>query len=511
MPSPEAIEESRGKPLLTVLFWVGVGLAPIAALLLLVGDGNGVLRVAAVLALLAVVLIGLSIALRSDANAVRDEIEDILAEEIEDLRADLRKDIESAARATHKAFGEKLHAVQQCVEAIRSQQTTPRPDAGRGEPADVGGHRSATRPAGQYAGTVSSGAYGRAGGHAAMPEADVAGGPGGPASGPPPAARRVAPAAGEHPPRPHLPSGVVQHTETVQVTTRQTIVGPPEHDPGGGNVYGSTVYGGRGHRRDADDDGDWSEPPPRRERRASAGDEDSPPEQRAGEPRGGERGGDRRGPGRYDHDDAPGTGDEGYWSSLRAGGRWASVRSDEHGQELRMGERRAAAHADESGAQLHVEDRWAAVRRSEPRRTGNQDDSGWDEPQDGQRRTGHRASGGWPGEDPGGRGADEWRDPRQSDRREDGDGPGSRGERGGWDRRTGAAALPARSGDPSASWHPGRRESEREPVRSRRSADDEEAYGYPPADDVPRAGGARRGGHGRERDGGGYSDEYRWR
>lgn len=52
---------------------------------------------------------------------------------------------------------------------------------------------------------------------------------------------------------------------------------------------------------------------------------------------------------------------------------------------------------------------------------------------------------------------------------------------------------------------------DRDPLRSRRAGDDE-AYGYPPLDDVPRAGGARRveGGPGTDRSQG-PPDDTRWR
>ncbi|MBF9134707.1 hypothetical protein I0C86_38120, partial [Plantactinospora sp. S1510] len=121
MSAREAPEESRSKPLLTVLFWVGVGLAPLAALLLLLGQGNGPLRIAAVLAVLAVVLIGLSITLRGNAEGIQLDLEETLLEEIDELRGELRTDIATAARATHKAFGEKLELVQGNVEALRGQ------------------------------------------------------------------------------------------------------------------------------------------------------------------------------------------------------------------------------------------------------------------------------------------------------------------------------------------------------------------------------------------------------
>ena len=87
MPAPVVSDDKRHPPLLTTLFWVGVAIAPVAALILLVADGNGPLRFAAVLAILAVVLIGLSIALRADGGQAGAEE---LREEIDQLRRELR-------------------------------------------------------------------------------------------------------------------------------------------------------------------------------------------------------------------------------------------------------------------------------------------------------------------------------------------------------------------------------------------------------------------------------------
>ena len=110
--------QGRGGRLLTAVFWAGVCLAPLAALLLLLGHG-GALRVAAVLALLSVVLIGVSITLRREV--VRDEVEDVLFDEVDMLRQDVRADITTAARATHRAFGEKLQVLYENIEGMRGQ------------------------------------------------------------------------------------------------------------------------------------------------------------------------------------------------------------------------------------------------------------------------------------------------------------------------------------------------------------------------------------------------------
>jgi hypothetical protein len=323
MPAPDSSqEERRDERLTTGLFWGGVGIAPLAALLLLIGRSGGPLRIAAVLAILAVVMIGLSITLRSNSDAIRVEMEEVLYEEIDALRKDVREDIGTAARATHKSFGEKLQVLYEQLNAVRAQLDAIRAEAGRAE---------------------------------------------------------AAPA--------------VRHTETVQVTTRQTIVDPHRDDAGPGGSHGQGEL----------EDGGWSGQRSRREgRRSRAYDrdderpryeparyEDRYQEPRYGEPRYGESQYEapryeapryeapryeapRYEAPRYDvpRHEQPRHGEPTHadrWSGVRAGDRWGSVREDDRGREVRMGERRAAMHADDSGAELRYEDRWAAMRSEEPR------------------------------------------------------------------------------------------------------------------------------------------------
>ncbi|MGW3899143.1 hypothetical protein ACWD6L_28535, partial [Micromonospora profundi] len=117
MPAPATPDARRQPLLLTVLFWAGVGLAPLAALILLVADGNGPLRFAAVLAILAVVLIGLSIALRPD-NAGASARADELLDEIEEVRRELRAEIVAAAQRGNQALDQAQRA-QEGVAAVR--------------------------------------------------------------------------------------------------------------------------------------------------------------------------------------------------------------------------------------------------------------------------------------------------------------------------------------------------------------------------------------------------------
>ncbi|MGR6322543.1 hypothetical protein Q2K19_12875 [Micromonospora soli] len=594
MPAPVAPAEKRTS-LLTVLFWIGVGLAPLAALILLVADGNGLLRFGAVLAILAVVLIGLSVALRPDgggAAAGADELRD----EIEQLRRELRSEIVAAAQRGNQAL-DQAQRTEDSVATLRRRldaaaaaaagiaaASADEPAGGRArvpaaetyddKPSRYGAPEPAAPTWGQAAGRdedestrrPQSGArYGtdRAGSAADRPQPGVYGAP------------RAPEPDGWSEPGPRQ-VGVVHHTETVHVTTRHTIVD--------GGAEAGTRYGGyagrwspqeergfagaepderaRSEYREAEDDRsgggrgwagqggpreDWAGQGASREDRdwsraagsrddadggpvrdhpwagagraggsAGSGDDrgwsagqggdrawsaDQPGDQRswsgasggasdersweqghAGSPdawsagRDGSRDGrgwvasrDEDGPagsrdgrgwagqgGGWTSSGARGSApsepaaraaddtDGDYWSELRAGNRWASVRDDDRGREIRVGERRAAVHADDGGAEYRVEDRWASVR--EPRRDqggvygGGAADAlpGW---ADDSRPA--LPAGGVPV-------PDEWRPPRQ------------------------------RSGQPE--W----RQAEPEPVRY-----GDERYGYPPRDDVPRAGGTR--------------------
>lgn len=84
------------------LLWFGVALAPVAALLLAFGQGTSPLRIAAVLALVAVVLIGLSVVLRPEPAEIRDEITDDMQFEVDQVRDEvivLKRDMERSLRA----------------------------------------------------------------------------------------------------------------------------------------------------------------------------------------------------------------------------------------------------------------------------------------------------------------------------------------------------------------------------------------------------------------------------
>ncbi|MFI5835297.1 hypothetical protein ACIA5A_16645 [Micromonospora sp. NPDC051300] len=383
MPASVSLADKRTPTLLTVLFWIGVGLAPLAALILLVADGNGTLRFGAVLAILAVVLIGLSIALRAEPGGVGVEE---LREELEQLRRELRAEIVAAAqrgnqaldqaRRAEEAAGAVRHRLDAAAAGLAAAPVEERPGGRARVPAagayEAGrAHHDEDEPGGRY-GVDERAEPSRAGRHdvertgsdtypaegRARPEPPAAGrdrerqGFGGQgADVTRPGARRAefdgrdaepARSGGRGPergsagvygaarvPQPgdrsdSRPVGVVHHTETVHVTTRHTIVGGGDHS---GSRYGG--FAGR-----------WS-PEADRERGAGpgeyrgAGREDQP---RGGEDVDGWPGSLRAGDGNGWTGDRTGpatdgngwTGDAAGWTgdgSGRAGGEhpWASV------------------------------------------------------------------------------------------------------------------------------------------------------------------------------------------
>ncbi|WP_343449363.1 hypothetical protein [Micromonospora oryzae] len=335
MPAPVAATDRRDPRLLSVLFWIGVALAPVAALILLVADGNGPLRFAAVLAIVAVVLIGLSIALRADGDGGHGEAEE-LRDEIDQLGRELRGEIAAAAQRGNQALDASQRAQEQVgalrrrldaaaagiaadpePPAVQSAGTQPA-GAGRarvapaetyadaGPPGDADaapaglfgaparpddaspGHRPRPTPRHGADGPPRPGVYG--GDRPAQPgvyggdrpaQPGVYGASARPAEPgirvPQPAAPDPAPAPAAAPaPR---PVGMVRHTETVHVTTRHTVVDGPDPATGGYGGYGgerwSPAPGGYGDGWSPAADDRWSPPSPERSwaggRRPAAG------------------------------------------------------------------------------------------------------------------------------------------------------------------------------------------------------------------------------------------------
>ncbi|MDT0531286.1 hypothetical protein RM555_20065 [Micromonospora sp. DSM 115977] len=276
MPAPVAPADKRSPSLLTVLFWIGVALAPVAALILLVADGNGPLRFAAVLAILAVVLIGLSIALRADgAGPART---DELLDEIEELRRELRGEIVAAAQRGNQALDHAQRAQDEVAALRRRLDASSAALAGVDAPAGAGRARASVDDAvaGRRQMPDQDDAAPRRG-RADRDDAEPAGRP-----QPTPRAARFVPgpaagygtdgpapgAAGDYDPdrpaagatagvygaaRPAEPTsqpsarslGVVRHTETVHVTTRHTVVDGAASVPGDRGARYGGGYAGR--------------------------------------------------------------------------------------------------------------------------------------------------------------------------------------------------------------------------------------------------------------------------
>jgi hypothetical protein len=352
MPAAGSTGGRRSGRFPTVLFWSGVGLAPLAALLLVVGQGALPLQVAAALAVLAVVLIGLSITLRRDGDAIRTEVENLVFDEIDALRDGIRDDISHAARATHRSLADQIVVLNDTVEALRGQVEVMRGQLERATAAQP--HPA---PHTQH-----------------HPAPTVAG---------------------------HVPGGVLRHTETVQVT-RRTMVVDPNDSRRDGTVYGSrqrssyetpVVADYAVHAPQVPQQRQPGGVPPSleagtreeswteqllRERQARR-DAELQAVDRGGTERPAAHG-ERTGGGRrraYDPDDN----DDDRVTGLRTTDRWASVRSDDSGgRELRMGERRSSMHEAGDSTELRIEDRWAAVLRDESRRDeSHRDESRRDE------------------------------------------------------------------------------------------------------------------------------------
>ncbi|MGC4866711.1 hypothetical protein ACLQ3B_14910, partial [Micromonospora sp. DT53] len=352
MPAPATSDARRQPPLLTMLFWAGVALAPVAALILLVADGNGPLRFAAVLAILAVVLIGLSIALRPESEGDSARTDELL-DEIEELRRELRSEIVAAAQRGNQALDQAQRAQEGIAAVRRRLDASGAALAGAAPAAEPAGPSRARVAAVEPSADGAPMARGRVPGDASASRARVSGPDDAPPLGRPerdapqwgrpehdaprrgrpehtgddePAYAREAPEppatagvyGGERPaataygsarPREHdrpesahRPGGVVRHTETVHVTTRHTVVDGGAAEPAG-------RYGG-GYA------GQWT-PPAQEWTRGGDADERPRPASRA----------------RSEPEERPraGYGDEPGWAGRRDEPEWTE-RRDAYGQ-----------------------------------------------------------------------------------------------------------------------------------------------------------------------------------
>ncbi|MGH3429467.1 MAG: hypothetical protein ACRDQZ_18185, partial [Mycobacteriales bacterium] len=131
------------------LFWVGTALAPVAAVLLVMGQGVNPLRGAAALAIIGVVCIGLSVTLRDNSSTAHAELAEDLQREVDDVRAELETLRRGVQLTVNRELGRvrgELEAAQQVLHAeatrLPAQAAPPEraepPVADRGRPVGTG-------------------------------------------------------------------------------------------------------------------------------------------------------------------------------------------------------------------------------------------------------------------------------------------------------------------------------------------------------------------------------------
>ncbi len=101
--SDREAQDGQNTRLLRALLWAGVGLAPAAALLVLVGGDGGPTRFGVLLLAVAVVLVGAALLIRSDPVLLGMDVEDRVADEVAALRTELRGEIAAAVEEANRA------------------------------------------------------------------------------------------------------------------------------------------------------------------------------------------------------------------------------------------------------------------------------------------------------------------------------------------------------------------------------------------------------------------------
>ncbi|GGL03173.1 hypothetical protein [Mangrovihabitans endophyticus] len=99
MPETEP-DQGHSARLLRGLLWAGVGLAPIGAVVVLVGGSESAMRFAVLLVAVCVVLIGAAMLIRHDPVLLSIDVEDRVAERVEELRDELREDLAAELRSS---------------------------------------------------------------------------------------------------------------------------------------------------------------------------------------------------------------------------------------------------------------------------------------------------------------------------------------------------------------------------------------------------------------------------
>jgi hypothetical protein len=403
MPDVDGADARRGAQLFPVLFWGGVGLAPLAALLILLGSGGTPVRIGAVLGVLAPVLIGVSFALRPDPDSIRLQFEETLLEELDLIRAEVRGEIATSARASHQMVGERLGVLQQSVDTIRaagragaSAPVNPPPVAAP-PPYQVAAAPAPPPPPVSSRASVPRSSVPRS----AAPPSSVAPPGMAPRSTPPPLLPPQAPSVGRHSPPASVPGPAPSGNGRASVAppgggrrgggrpSRQQADGyrPASGGraaPPSGGAYRRAETGqfprsgypeetgypqenghngdrGRGYNGNGSNGGgqEWSPPAPRG--RPGEPYEESWTDQKLRERYG-------RRPRPYDRDDTNGGGEP--WRQ-REDGHWVPVSAepvtrgrrrrweDESSADLLRGGEHAGRHSGDTGTQPRYEDRWA--------------------------------------------------------------------------------------------------------------------------------------------------------
>jgi len=150
--------------MLRALIWVGVGLAPVAAVVVLLGGGDSSVRFAVVLIAVGVVLIGASSLVRNDPVLLGLDVDDRVAGEVDMLREQLRTEFAAAARVTHhrlQSVQEELGRLRGAASAVPARPEPGHPTGGRAAvgtpmPAPGGASAAVALPGGRAAVVASA-------------------------------------------------------------------------------------------------------------------------------------------------------------------------------------------------------------------------------------------------------------------------------------------------------------------------------------------------------------------
>jgi hypothetical protein len=98
-----------------------MALAPVAVLILLFGQSTGALRAAVALAVITIVLLAISMAIRPTVDMVRVDIEHRVLDEMERIRLRARDESASVAHQSHRALSDHIHALNETIADLRAQ------------------------------------------------------------------------------------------------------------------------------------------------------------------------------------------------------------------------------------------------------------------------------------------------------------------------------------------------------------------------------------------------------